>query len=406
MGIEEIIKQKYEALKPFMDERVRRLWAVTEAKALGYGGIAIVVRATGMSRNTIVAGREELEGQASSAEPPAPWVRRPGGGRKRLSEKDPTLLWELESLVEPHTRGEPDSPLCWTCKSSTVLAEELQGRGHPVSERSVCRLLHQLGYSLQANSKVREMSSHPDRNEQFEHINEEVKEFQGREQPVVSVDTKKKELVGDFKNSGKEWRPQGEPEAVRVHDFEDKELGKAIPYGIYDLTTDEGWVSVGVDHDTAEFAAETLRRWWCKMGKEQYPEAKDLLVVADAGGSNGYRIRLWKRELQQFADETGLQVSASHLPPGTSKWNRIEHRMFSFITKNWRGRPLVSHEVIVNLIANTRTRAGLRIDAALDTNAYPKGLKVTDQEFAQLRIERDGFHDEWNYTIVPRNLNI
>lgn len=406
MGGEEIIRQKYEELKPFMDERVRRLWAAAETKALGYGGISIVVSATGMSRNTIVAGREELERQANSAEPPTPGVRRPGGGRKRLVEKDPTLLWDLESLVEPLTRGEPDSPLRWTCKSTTALAKELQGMGHQVSERSVCRLLHQLNYSLQANSKVREMSSHPDRNEQFEHINEKVKEFQGREQPVVSVDTKKKELVGDFKNSGREWRPQGEPETVRVHDFEDKELGKAIPYGIYDVTTNQGWVSVGVDHDTAEFAAETLRRWWRKMGKEQYPEAKDLLVVADAGGSNGYRIRLWKRELQHFADEMGLRVSVSHLPPGTSKWNRIEHRMFSFITKNWRGRPLVSHEVIVNLITNTRTRMGLRIDAALDTNAYPKGLKITDQEFAQFRIERDGFHGEWNYTIIPRNLNI
>jgi hypothetical protein len=401
----QIIREKYEALRPFLDERSRRVWAAAEARALGHGGITLVAEATGMSRKTVVAGRAELEGFVQTGEAPSERLRIPGGGRKRLVDKDATLLTDLERLIEPATRGEPDSPLLWTCKSSTALAETLVQMGHEISERSVLRLLDELGYSMQAPSKQRELSSHPDRNAQFEHINREVKAFQQEDQPVVSVDAKKKELVGDFKNGGREWQLVGTPEPVRAHDFEDKKLGKAIPYGIYDISANMGWVSVGVDHDTAEFAVQTLMRWWENMGVELYPEARKLLVVADGGGSNSSRARLWKRELQRFADETRLTVSVSHLPPGTSKWNQIEHRMFAFITKNWRGRPLVSLEVIVNLIANTRNRTGLLVDADLDLNLYQKGLKISDEELAQLQILRSEFLGNWNYTISPRTPN-
>jgi transposase len=328
-------------------------------------------------------------------------LRQPGGGRKKIVVQDRFLLQDLEKLVEPVTRGDPESPLRWTCKSVRKLAEELQRQGHRASYRLVARLLHELGYSLQANRKTREGSSHPDRNAQFEHLNGTVKSFQRRGQPVVSVDTKKKELVGDFKNAGREWAPQGNPEQVRIHDFG---RDRVSPYGVYDQTRNEGWVSVGVDHDTASFAVESIRRWWRWMGRKAYPHARQLLITADAGGSNGARVRLWKVELQRLADETGLQITVCHFPPGTSKWNKIEHRLFSFISQNWRGQPLRSHEVIVNLIANTRTEHGLKVRAKLDTNEYPAGVKVTNEELAAVRLRPDQFHGEWNYSIRPQNL--
>jgi hypothetical protein len=329
-------------------------------------------------------------------------IRRPGGGRKRVTRTDPTLLRDLESLVDPVTRGDPQSPLRWTCKSTRNLAVALHARGHKVGDRTIARLLGELGYRLQANRKTKEGATHPDRDAQFQHINEQTKACQQRGQPVVSVDTKKKELVGDFKNSGREWQPTGVPERVRVHDFEDKELGKAIPYGIYDVTANTGWVSVGTDHDTAAFAVETLRRWWRQMGESTYPGADELLVIADGGGSNGSRTRLWKAELQGLADKLGMRISVCHLPPGTSKWNKIEHRMFAYITQKWRGKPLVSHEVIVQLIGRTTTRTGLTIRAALDPGRYTTGKKVPNKEFADLQIARNTFHGEWNYTIMPR----
>jgi hypothetical protein len=328
-------------------------------------------------------------------------IRRPGGGRKPLTEADPELLTALEALVEPTTRGDPPSPLRWTCKSTHTLAEELSNQGHQVSDRTVAALLHGLGYSLPVNRKTKEGASHRDRNAQFEHISKRVKEFQRRGQPVVSVDTKKKELVGDFKNAGREWQPQGQPQQVRAKDFKDKELGKASPYGVYDLTCNQGWVSVGVDHDTAEFATATPGRWWREMGRPIYPKAEELLVTADCGGSNGHRLRLWKVALQRLANDTDLRISVCHFPPGTSKWNKIEHRMFCHITQNWRGRPLVSRAVIVNLIGHTTTKAGLRIRAELDLASYPTGIKITDEQLAAVRITRDAFHGDWNYTISP-----
>jgi hypothetical protein len=400
----ELIRQKYEALKPFLDERVRRLWAGAEARGLGRGGIAAVAAATGLSRDTIRGGMQPAqggEGKALAALAGAR-LRRVGGGRKRLVDKDVTLLRDLEALVDPVTRGDPQSPLRWTSKSTRKLAEELQARGHPIEARTVAGLLTELGYSLQALRKTREGAAHPDRDAQFVYINEQTQAFQAQGYPVVSVDAKKKELVGEFKTGGREWQPQGEPERVRVYDFVDKARGKAIPYGVYDVTANTGWVSVGLDHDTAEFAVATLRRWWQQMGTEAYPRATSLLVIADGGGSNGVRTRLWKAELQRFADETRLHITVCHLPPGTSKWNKIEHRMFAYITLNWRGRPLISHEVIVNLIADTRTTKGLSIRAALDPKRYVTGKKVTDEEMAGLRIERAAFHGDWNYTINPR----
>lgn len=402
MGDVGLVRQKFEALRPLMDERMRRLWAGSEAIALGRGGIAVVAEATGMARNTVVAGiREQRQRQRSGASF-KPSVRRCGGGRKRLTEQVPTLLAALESLVEPVTRGDPQAPLRWTSKSGCKLANELGARGYRVSARTVNRLLGALDYSLQANRKTREGSSHPDRDAQFAHINERSKHFQRRGQPVVSVDAKKKELVGAFKNGGREWRPKGEPEPVNVYDFRTQALGRAVPYGIYDVTANRGWVSVGMDHDPAEFAVGTLRRWWHQMGQGCYPAAQELLIVADGGGSNGSRTRLWKTELQRFADDTGLTVSVCHLPPGTSKWNKIEHRLFAYISQNWRGRPLVSFEVIVNLIADTTTATGLEIQAELDTNAYPKGRKVSNEELASVQMARDAFHGEWNYTIKPQ----
>ena len=396
------ITLRYTNLAALLDERMRRQWAAAEAKSYGWGGIRAVSTATGLSPNTIAKGLEELESQrintsvASSAR-----LRRPGGGRKRATDADPGLASALERLVDPSTRGDPMSPLRWTCKSTTQLASELTRQGHPVCARTVGRLLKASGYSLQGNRKTKEGADHPDRNAQFEHINATVMRFQRRCQPVISVDTKKKELVGEFRNGGREWQPKGEPVEVRVHDFMDKELGKAIPYGIYDITKNEGWVSVGIDHDTARFAAEAIRRWWKKMGSKRHRGARELLITADGGGSNGSRCRLWKVALQDLADQLEMPVHVCHFPPGTSKWNKIEHRMFCHITQNWRGRPLVSHEVIVNLIANTATTQGLQIQAELDAESYPTGVKVTDEELAAVKLKASKFHGEWNYRILP-----
>jgi hypothetical protein len=399
----ERIRAKYLALSPVMDERVRRHWAATEAMALGWGGVSAVAVATGMARNTVAAGIRELASRSEESDAIiAVRLRRPGGGRKRVTETDPELLRALEELVDPATRGHPESPLRWTCKSTDKLAEELTQRNHPVSDRTVARLLKLAGYSLQANRKTREGSSHPDRNAQFEHINKQVLAFQKRNQPVISVDTKKKELVGEFKNLGQEWQPKGEPEKVNVHDFPDKQWGKAIPYGIYDLASNEGWVSVGIDHDTAQFAVASIRRWWTEMGSQRFPRARRLLITADGGGSNSSRNRLWKKSLQELADELDLSIKVCHFPPGTSKWNKIEHRLFCFITKNWRGRPLTTYEVIVNLIASPTTPTGLVVPAAVDSNEYETGVEVTDNELARLRLIRDKFHGDWNYTIKPR----
>jgi hypothetical protein len=393
------IKARFELLLPVLDERTRRLVAAAEARAIGYGGISLVSRMTGVSRRAIALGIAELDEPQPSSEGR---IRRPGGGRKRLSVVDETLGGDLQRLVEPTTRGDPESPLRWTCKSVRKLAAELREIGHQVCPQVVANMLHDEGYSLQANRKTGEGGKHPDRNAQFEHINEQVKAFLLDKQPAISVDAKKKELVGDFKNSGREWRPSGDPEHVRVHDFVIPELGRATPFGVYDLAHNVGWVNVGTDHDTAAFAVESIRRWWHGMGQPTYGAATRLLITADGGGSNGSRVRLWKLELQKLADETGLQITVCHLPPGTSKWNKIEHRLFSFITQNWRGKPLVSHEVIVNLIAATTTSTGLTVSCELDTKSYPTGVKITDCEMEQLNIRRHDFHGEWNYTILPR----
>lgn len=396
------IRRKYRALKPELDERRRRQWAAAEARDLGWGGVTAVAQATGLSRTTISAGMRELTLPAKRRAAEAMRVRRPGGGRRPLSETDPGLLAALEALIEPATRGDPESPLRWTCKSIRRLADELTRGNHPVGAVTVSKLLRQAGYSLQANRKTREGASHPDRNAQFEYINASVQRFLRRAQPAISVDTKKKELVGDFKNAGREWRPQGEPEEVRVHDFMIKSLGKAIPYGVYDMLHNQGWVSVGIDHDTAQFAVNSIRRWWNEMGHERFPHAKELLITADGGGSNSHRSRLWKVFLQELADELGLRLFVCHFPPGTSKWNKIEHRLFSFITQNWRGKPLVNHQTIVNLIASTTTRRGLIVKAALDTNQYETKIKVSDEQLARLRLKRHEFHGDWNYTLLPR----
>jgi len=391
------IEFRYAALASRLDERLRRQWAAAEARSLGWGGVAAVSQATGIARNTITRGLKELDQGVGAITS----VRSPGGGRKAAAQTDPQLEQALERLVDPVTRGDPESPLRWTCKSTTQLAAELTRQGHPVSPSTVGRLLKAVGYSLQGNRKTKEGGQHPDRNAQFEHINSRVKTFQKREQPVISVDTKKKELVGNFRNSGREWLPQGEPDEVLVHDFMDKQLGKAIPYGVYDITQNEGWVSVGIDHDTARFAAQAIRRWWKKMGRKRHPAAKELLITADGGGSNSSRCRLWKVALQELANGLEMPIHVCHFPPGTSKWNKIEHRMFCHITQNWRGRPLVSHEVIINLIANTSTRQGLRIKAELDHANYPLKTKVTDDELQAVQIKRHKFHGEWNYTIIP-----
>ncbi|MCG3191599.1 MAG: ISAzo13 family transposase ISSiac3 [Thermoanaerobaculia bacterium] len=398
----EQIAQKYGALASLMDERMRRQWAASEAQAYGWGGVNAVSAAIGMSPNTIRKGLAELlERRAHPEAPIGTRLRRPGGGRKRLSVLDQGLLESLERLVEPTTRGDPESPLRWTCKSTTQLAGALTRQGHALSPRTVGRLLNEAGYSLQSNRKTKEGSAHPDRDAQFLHISRTVMAFQQSGQPVISVDTKKKELVGTFKNGGREWRPKGEPEEVKVHDFLDPELGKAIPYGVYDVTTNQGWVSVGIDHDTARFAVEAIRRWWHKMGVERYRNARKLLITADGGGSNGSRCRLWKVALQELAAQLGMAIHVCHFPPGTSKWNKIEHRMFCHITQNWRGRPLINHEVIIKLIANTTTTTGLKICAAIDRGSYPTGIAIPDDEFAAVNLKPSGFHGDWNYTISP-----
>jgi hypothetical protein len=399
----ECVRQKYLALSPVMDERMRRHWAAAEASILGWGGVTTVSAATGLARNTIAIGPRELEHRrAHPDQAVAVRLRGPGGGRKPVTEIDPGLLRALDALVDPVTRGHPESPLRWTCKSTGKLAEELQRQNHPVSDRTVAALLKQAGYSLQSNRKTKEGASHPDRNAQFEYINRRVIACRRRHQPVVSVDTKKKELIGEFKNVGEEWQPKGKPAEVKVHDFPDKKLGKAIPYGVYDLARNEGWVSVGIDHDTARFAAASIRRWWQEMGSPRYPGATELMITADGGGSNSSRNRLWKVALQALADDLSLMLRVCHFPPGTSKWNKIEHRLFCFITKNWRGRPLTSYEVIVNLIANTTTETGLTVRAALDTNEYETGIEVSDEQLASVKLTPAKFHGEWNYTIRPR----
>lgn len=398
----ETLRQKYQLLKPELDERGRRLWAASESLALGRGGLKAVVEATGLGDNTIRRGCRELQATREAAAT-VRRIRHSGGGRKPVTTLDRELVAALEGLVEPTARGDPMSPLRWTCKSTRRLAAELCRQGHRVSHTKVAQLLEQLGYSLQGTRKVREGASHPDRNAQFAYINQQVKAFQQAGQPVVSVDAKKKELVGDFANKGREYRPRGQPSAVRVYDFPDKALGKVCPYGVYDMTCNQGWVSVGTDHDTAQFAVESLRRWWYHMGRKVYPQAAKLLITADGGGSNASRNRLWTVELQRLADETGLTIQVCHFPPGTSKWNKIEHRMFCHITENWRGQPLTDHAVIVNLIGHTTTTAGLTIQAELDQGTYPTGIKVTDQQMQTLSLHPADFHgQDWNYSIAPQ----
>jgi hypothetical protein len=394
------IRDRYDRLKGVVDERTRRFMVAAEALAIGRGGQVAVARATGVARTTIQQGIRELQQPALRAA--SGRVRRPGGGRTATVLTDTTLRDDLDRLVEPTSRGDPESPLRWTCKSLRKLAAELQAQGHRVSHRLVAELLHAMGYSLQANQKTLEGSRHPDRNAQFEHVNGAVQLQLAAGQPVISVDTKKKELIGPFKNGGREFRPKGTPELVRVHDFLIPELGRVNPYGVYDLAQNAAWVSVGVDHDTGAFAVESIRRWWHTMGQPVYPQATRLLITADGGGSNGSRLRLWKLELQTLADATGLEIAVCHFPPGTSKWNKIEHRLFSAITQNWRGQPLVSHEVMVNLIGATTTTTGLRVRSGLDTNPYPAGRKVSDDEMETLNLHRDAFHGDWNYVILPR----
>jgi Rhodopirellula transposase DDE domain len=391
------IKARFETLAPYLDERARRLFAATEARAAGRGGIVAVSEVTGVARSTIGRGLREL----GSGEARRERVRRPGGGRRPKTETEPGLLGALEELIQSAIRGDPEAALLWVSRSQRHLAGALAARGFTASQTLVGRLLGKLGFSLQANRKTLEGSAHPDRDAQFEHINGMIKRFQAAEQPAISVDTKKKELVGDFKNGGQELRPKGDPEPVRVHDFKLPELGKVSPYGVYDITDNSGWVNVGIDHDTAAFAVESIRRWWNALGRERYPGSTGLLITADCGGSNGARVRLWKHELQGFADETGLAITVAHHPPGTSKWNRIEHRLFAFITQNWRGKPLVSHEVIVQLIGATRTTAGLDVQCRLDENSYPKAIKISDAQMSAINIRHDPFHGEWNYTIAP-----
>jgi hypothetical protein len=399
------IQLRYQVLDPVLDERSRRRFAAAEAKAAGRGGLAAVSRLTGMARSTIIRGLAELaidfgSGLTSNLQPSR--TRRPGGGRKKLTETDPTLLSDLQGLVEPATRGDPEAALLWTSRSLRNLADALRSMGHRIGHNVVADLLRELNYSLQANRKTREGTHNPDRDAQFGYINAQVAAALAAGEPAISVDTKKKELVGDFKNAGRELRPKGEPEPVRVHDFKIPELGRASPYGVYDIAGNSGWVSVGIDHDTASFAVNAIRRWWHSMGQARYPAARSLLITADCGGSNGARVRLWKRELQVLACELGLAITVCHLPPGTSKWNKIEHKLFSFITQNWRGKPLVSYQTIVQLIAATTTRTGLNVKAEIDHAIYPAGIKVTDDEMAAINLMPHAFHGEWNYTITPK----
>ena len=401
---ETAVREKLDLLDPLFDEQTRRLWAAAEAQVIGRSGVSLVARATGLSRTTIHQGIKDLVALHEAKDPERKKrIRAVGGGRKPINEYDPTLRSDLERLVDPVTRGDPESPLRWTCKSTRQLAAALEEQGHVVGRQKVADLLAELGYSLQANRKTKEGSAnHPDRDQQFNYINEQATAFQNQKQPVISVDTKKKELVGEFKNAGQEWQPKGDPVQVQGHDFPDPQLGKANPYGVYDQNANVGWVSVGTDHDTSEFAVESIRRWWNNMGRARYPEATELLITADGGGSNGYRVRLWKVALQRFANETGLRISVCHFPPGTSKWNKIEHRMFSYISMNWRGQPLISHEVIVNLLGSTTTQSGLTISAELDVNIYPKGIRVSDDELEMVNLTKAAFHGEWNY-IIDKN---
>jgi hypothetical protein len=397
MDIYQRLSKKFAIVMPHLNEKQRRLLLAAEAKMIGWGGVSKVAKASGISRVTVHKAVAEIENQTIIAER----IRKPGGGRKDIAEYYPGILDKLESLVDPVTRGDPMSPLRWTCKSTRHLSQELTRKGYHISNVTVADLLHRLDYSLQANAKTLEGTTHPDRDAQFQYINSRVKKFLRRHQPVISVDTKKKELIGNFKNSGKEWQPKGQPEKVEVHDFASPESPKVIPYGVYDIGKNMGWVNVGIDHDTAGFAAASIRRWWSGMGREVYPETTKLLICADCGGSNGYRIRLWKIELQKLASETGLKITTCHFPPGTSKWNKIEHRLFSHISMNWRGRPLVSHEVIVKLIGETTTKTGLEVKAQIDKKRYPVKLKVSDEEMKMVNITPHKFHGEWNYSISP-----
>lgn len=394
----QVIKAKYDSLSPHLNEKTRRLWAATEAKTLGRGGITLIAEAIGMSMNTVRDGINDL----TANDIPVERIRRAGGGRKNIIEQDPTLLADLDALVEPTTSGDPETALRWTCKSTPKLAQELIKLGHQIGQTTVGTILKAQNYSLQSNFKTSEGSDYPDRDAQFNYINDSVKKIQKKNQPVISVDAKKKELIGNFKNNGQEWAIKGKPTTVNIHDFADKELGKIAPYGVYDLSRNEGWVSVGIDHDTAMFAVESIRRWWTQMGTERYPEARELMITADSGGSNGNRNRLWKMGLQKLANETGLIIHIRHFPPGTSKWNKIEHRMFCFISKNWRGRPLLSRATVVNLIASTTTKTGLTIRAELDESGYETGKKISDKEMWSLNLRQESFHGEWNYKILPR----
>jgi hypothetical protein len=394
------IKNRYKRIESALTEKTRRLWAASEALELGFGGVSAVSRATGIAPKTITRGIVEIESGGNKL--PADKQRAVGGGRKKLTDKDPELQKALDKLIEPYTSGDPMRPLRWTCKSTQKLADELSKGKRSISAKSVARLLKKNNYSLQSNRKRFEGKQHADRNEQFEYIANTVEAFQSRKCPVISVDAKKKELVGNYKNAGKEWTPKGDPLEVKAYDFIDKEKGKVTPYGIYDTSHNVGWVNVGIDHDTAEFAVNSISLWWEKMGEWTYPEAKEILILADGGGSNGSRSRLWKKSLQEWSDREGLKIMVCHFPPGTSKWNKIEHRMFCHITRNWRGKPLLSHEVVINLISSTSTKKGLKITACLDTRLYPTGIKVSDEEMAGLSIKRADFHGEWNYVISPR----
>ena len=392
------IRKRYEAMLPVLDEQRRRRFAAAEAMAFGRGGLQLLCEITGVARSNILTGIKEIKAGEHAGEGR---IRKPGAGRKAKTDSDPTLLEDLKKLVEPETSGDPMKPLLWTTKSLRKLSKALKDLKHDVSPSLVGKLLRGLGYSLQGNKKSCEKADHPDRDEQFENINTQIKKHLTNGDPVISVDTKKKELVGNFKNNGQEWHQKGAPDEVNVHDFADKQLGRASPYGVYDIGDNKGWVSVGQSCDTAAFAVNAIRCWWCKMGRPQYAGAKSLMITADCGGSNGYRLRLWKVELQKLADELGFPITVCHLPPGTSKWNRIEHRLFSFISKNWRGKPLRTYRTIVELISATTTEAGLRVRAELDENQYPKGIKVTDAELAAINLEKHTFHGEWNYTIAP-----
>jgi len=400
----EIVKEKYECLEGFLNERSRRIWAAAEAVSLGHGGLTVVYKATGIDYKTIGKGMDEIK---NKGEFPCDMIRKTGGGRKRITEKEPAIPLIIENLVNSSTGGDPESPLKWTCKSSYNIAEELKNQGYKICQKSVYTILtEELGYSMQANRKTEgEREQHPDRNAQFEHIAEKVTEFQEKKCPVLSVDTKKKENIGNYKNSGREYSEKGKPVEVNMHDFTDKNLGKVSPYGVYDIGKNKGWVSVGISSDTAEFAVNTVRAWWYNMGQKEYQDAGKIFITADSGGSNGYRIRLWKTELQELADEIGKEIHVSHFPPGTSKWNKIEHKMFSYISQNWRGRPLISRETAVSLIGNTATAKGLKIIAMLDDNIYQTGIKVSDEELAKVNLIREEFHGEWNYIISPDSKN-